>query len=76
MPRKLEEIPHGTVSGYNWHRCRCELCRAAWTEYRRPKVREYRERMLAEDPQGYKAKEAARQREYQARKKAERDAAR
>lgn len=28
-------IKHGTVSGYSYHKCRCDQCRAASTEYRR-----------------------------------------
>jgi len=28
MPaRKVKEIPHGTVSGYNYHMCRCSECK-------------------------------------------------
>jgi hypothetical protein len=26
---------HGSVSAYNNHMCRCELCRGAWREYQR-----------------------------------------
>lgn len=31
-PSKVEDmdtVPHGTLSGYNHHRCRCDACRAA-----------------------------------------------
>lgn len=31
----VREIPHGTVSGYNYHRCRCDECRRAKREYAR-----------------------------------------
>lgn len=30
-------IPHGTLGGYNNHKCRCCKCRAAVAEYRRNK---------------------------------------
>lgn len=26
-------VTHGTVSGYQYFRCRCPACRAAWAEY-------------------------------------------
>jgi bisphosphoglycerate-dependent phosphoglycerate mutase len=26
---------HGTLAGYNKHRCRCEFCRNAWNTYQR-----------------------------------------
>lgn len=28
-------IPHGTVSGYTNHRCRCRECRTEWAAYHR-----------------------------------------
>jgi hypothetical protein len=31
----MTAIPHGTVSGYNYHGCRCADCRAGAAEYRR-----------------------------------------
>lgn len=31
--RKRVPIPHGTIQGYNFHRCRCERCAAARREY-------------------------------------------
>lgn len=34
------DIPHGTSSGYSWHKCRCEVCVAAKKE----RDREYYER--------------------------------
>jgi hypothetical protein len=30
-----KDIPHGTLSGYGTHKCRCDDCRAANTEYTR-----------------------------------------
>lgn len=30
--RPTEEIPHGTDSGYTYHKCRCDLCRKENTE--------------------------------------------
>lgn len=31
--KRLDEAPHGTISGYgNWY-CRCELCTARWSLY-------------------------------------------
>jgi hypothetical protein len=30
---ELKEVPHGTVSGYNYHRCKCDSCRVASNEY-------------------------------------------
>lgn len=32
---KLAEIPHGKRHGYTYHKCRCDLCRAAQAEYMR-----------------------------------------
>lgn len=32
------EVPHGTATAYNRHKCRCEDCRAAWSEV----MRQYR----------------------------------
>jgi 5-methylcytosine-specific restriction endonuclease McrA len=29
------ESPHGTINQYYNHRCRCELCRAAYSTYRK-----------------------------------------
>ena len=29
----MEKRAHGTVSGYVWHKCRCDKCRTAWREY-------------------------------------------
>ena len=34
-PTKLTEIPHGTISGYNHHNCRCDLCKIASRDKRR-----------------------------------------
>lgn len=31
----VEEIPHGTHSGYSKHRCKCDDCRAAHALYQR-----------------------------------------
>lgn len=31
--RTLSEPPHGTMSGYNNHGCRCSGCRSAWASY-------------------------------------------
>jgi hypothetical protein len=41
------EIPHGTVTGYSHHKCRCDACRSAQTEA----MRKYR----AKDPAKAKA---------------------
>lgn len=38
-----DPIPHGTPSGYTWHKCRCSECRAWSAAYRR----EYRRRQKA-----------------------------
>ncbi len=38
---------HGLPTTYA-HGCRCDICRRAWTEYRRDKVREYRQRKARE----------------------------
>lgn len=48
MPSKLARIPHGTMSGYSWHGCRCKRCKRAWADYRRDRVREYRQRKARE----------------------------
>ena len=39
---------HGTVYGYRGRGCRCDECRKAWTDYRRPMVAAYRARKKAE----------------------------
>lgn len=31
--RKKKPVPHGTIHGYNFHRCRCEDCTRARREY-------------------------------------------
>jgi len=31
--KKIKEIKHGTISGYNYHKCKCDLCRDKNTEY-------------------------------------------
>jgi hypothetical protein len=36
-------VPHGTLTGYNWHSCDCEPCRRVWREY----MRDYRQRRKA-----------------------------
>lgn len=39
-------IPHGTLSGYNAHKCRCEDCRAANSAYNRQYYAKNREQIL------------------------------
>jgi hypothetical protein len=41
-PKVLEpgDSRHGTTTGYNYFKCRCELCRRAFADY----MREYRKR--------------------------------
>ncbi len=34
-PAAKKPVVHGTLSGYQYHRCRCESCRAARSEYRK-----------------------------------------
>lgn len=46
MGVKTAEIPHGTLSGYKNHKCRCDDCREAKVS----RDREYRERKKAEQP--------------------------
>lgn len=41
---KVKKLKHGTVSGYNFHKCRCIECREAWRAYAVPKIRAYRQR--------------------------------
>lgn len=31
----MGEIPHGTYNAYNYHKCRCDLCREAARNYAR-----------------------------------------
>lgn len=45
-----DTVPHGTVSGYSWHRCRCDACRAANTAARRATVARRRARAAAGEP--------------------------
>ena len=45
-------IPHGTFSGYNYHKCRCEACKETNREYQR----EY-QRKRRQDPK-YRARRA------------------
>lgn len=37
-PKKLKVIPHGTVSGYNYHRCRCLDCKT-WAQNKQKELR-------------------------------------
>ncbi len=65
MPRRpLEVLPHGTVSGYNYHRCRCPECREVW----RLHVKALRDRRTPQQ----RDSDNARQRAYNARRKEER----
>ena len=32
-------LPHGEPSTYTNHRCRCQACRAAWSQYRKDQRR-------------------------------------
>jgi len=67
----VKEIPHGTASGYRYHKCRCDECREAQSEYRKAYYREAsRDRELAQRKAYY---EANRDREL-AQKKAYREA--
>lgn len=41
-------IGHGTPGMYSNHKCRCDLCRKAWSKYVRPKINKWRnERKIA-----------------------------
>ena len=42
-PRVVRGAPHGTLSGYGWHKCRCDRCRAAYAKYRREGLRKRKE---------------------------------
>lgn len=35
VPARQRGVPHGTKSGYSYHKCRCDLCRAASTSAKR-----------------------------------------
>ena len=37
-PKKLKIIPHGTVSGYNYYRCRCSDCKT-WAQSKQKELR-------------------------------------
>jgi len=43
-----KEFEHGKASSYNNYKCRCDLCRQAWADYMRDRVRRYRARKKAE----------------------------
>ena len=38
----LKKVKHGIPSTYNNYQCRCDICRQAWAEYMRPRIRAYR----------------------------------
>lgn len=40
----MGDVPHGTLGGYNNHRCRCDACRAAKAESQRDYKRRAREK--------------------------------
>lgn len=61
----------GTVGGYSNHDCRCEACRAAWSDYMRLYIAERK----AADPEFAEA-ERRRKAEYNARRTARARAAR
>jgi hypothetical protein len=42
-----KELQHGKPSTYNNHKCRCDLCKAAWAEYMRPRVKAFRAKEAA-----------------------------
>lgn len=46
MAKKLE---HGKASTYNNHGCRCDLCKAAWNKYMKPRVRVWRKAKKEKD---------------------------
>ena len=35
-------IKHGTTTGYSWYGCRCKLCKAARSEYRKAHWKKHR----------------------------------
>lgn len=39
-----QPVTHGKASSYNNHKCRCDECRAAWAEYMRPRIKDYRDK--------------------------------
>jgi hypothetical protein len=46
-PNRRPRWEHGTLAGYNRHRCRCDECRTAWTEHQRSRRAVYRQRLEA-----------------------------
>ena len=50
-------IPHGTITGYNYHKCRCDDC----VEARRTYQREYMRKRKLRDPE-YREREAEKRR--------------
>lgn len=40
--RQFQDVPHGTVTGYQWHRCRCLDCRTAATQAARQRAQSRR----------------------------------
>jgi hypothetical protein len=48
------DIKHGKPSSYNNHKCRCELCTAAWSEYiySRGYVKKYRAKQRQQKIEG------------------------
>lgn len=70
----MENIPHGTWSGYSSHKCRCDLCREASRQYGQAR----RDKQRVADLDAYKARraeEARRYREKTPEKQAEYDRA-
>lgn len=48
----MTDIPHGTISGYSTHRCRCTECRIAKRLYQRQTTARYAAR-LATNPETF-----------------------
>ena len=62
----VKEIPHGTVTGYTRHKCRCDVCREAQSEYRKAYYEANRDRELAQVKAYYEASRARRKAHYEA----------
>jgi hypothetical protein len=41
-PDPVDGAPHGTLTGYTGHGCGCDDCRAAWRDWHRAYLREWR----------------------------------
>lgn len=50
MTKRREEVKHGDLAMYSYHKCRCDLCRKARSEYNADLRQRNREKQAAQPP--------------------------